>query len=249
MNGPKVEIAALEKSGYLLEPLENPSVLGQAAADVGSEMTSDNPRGVPHERGEPDNQQERLVTAGWITGFVDGEGCFSIGLVRQPDRKTRKGYRTGYQVSHDFRVTQGAKSLPSLQELRTFFGVGEIYPNRRRDNRREHLYAYSVHKRRDLLEVIIPFFQRNELRTAKRTDFEKFAHCVQLMSIGRHLTRDGLVDILEIAQTMNRQVSRTAVIRILRGHTPDLREAEGRYGPICVATHRDARRPLKRQFG
>jgi hypothetical protein len=28
-----------------------------------------------------DNQQERLI--GWITGFVDGEGCFSIGFVKQ----------------------------------------------------------------------------------------------------------------------------------------------------------------------
>ena len=30
-----------------------------------------------------DNQQERLVKIGWITGFVDGEGCFSIHVVRQ----------------------------------------------------------------------------------------------------------------------------------------------------------------------
>jgi hypothetical protein len=25
-----------------------------------------------------DNQQERLRTVGWIVGFVDGEGCFSV---------------------------------------------------------------------------------------------------------------------------------------------------------------------------
>jgi hypothetical protein len=43
-----------------------------------------------------DNQQERLIQLGWVIGFVDGEGCFSIGFIRQPDRKSRKGYRTGY---------------------------------------------------------------------------------------------------------------------------------------------------------
>ena len=33
-----------------------------------------------------DNQQERLIKIGWITGLIDGEGCFSINLIRQPHR-------------------------------------------------------------------------------------------------------------------------------------------------------------------
>ena len=38
-----------------------------------------------------DNQQESLIELrGWVIGFVDGEGCFSIGFVRQPDRTERK---------------------------------------------------------------------------------------------------------------------------------------------------------------
>jgi LAGLIDADG endonuclease len=55
-----------------------------------------------------ENQQERLIQLGWVIGFVDGEGCFSIGFVRQPDRATRRGYKTGYQVSHEFAVTQAS---------------------------------------------------------------------------------------------------------------------------------------------
>lgn len=42
-----------------------------------------------------DNQQERLIKRGWVIGFVDGEGCFSIGFVHQEDGPGRKGYRTG----------------------------------------------------------------------------------------------------------------------------------------------------------
>jgi hypothetical protein len=54
-----------------------------------------------------ENQQERLSEfRGWVIGFVDGEGCFSIGFVRQPSRPKRKGYTTGYQVFHRFVVTQ-----------------------------------------------------------------------------------------------------------------------------------------------
>ena len=29
-----------------------------------------------------DNQQERLKMIGWIVGFVDGEGCFSISVFK-----------------------------------------------------------------------------------------------------------------------------------------------------------------------
>ena len=40
-----------------------------------------------------ENQQERLTEfRGWVIGFVDGEGCFSIGFVRQSSRAGRVGY-------------------------------------------------------------------------------------------------------------------------------------------------------------
>jgi LAGLIDADG endonuclease len=113
-------------------------------------MRSDNPVGA-------ENQQERLITLGWVIGLVDGEGCFSVGFIRQPDRKSRRGYRTGYQVAHEFAVTQGESSLACLRDLGEFFGVGMLVPNRRYDDHREHLYRYVVRRRSDLLERIIPF--------------------------------------------------------------------------------------------
>src|SRR5206468_6153970 len=65
-----------------------------------------------------ENQQERLIEfRGWVVGFVDGEGCFSIGFVRQQRRADRSGYRTGYQVTQEFVVTQGERSLACLHEL------------------------------------------------------------------------------------------------------------------------------------
>ncbi len=53
-----------------------------------------------------ENQQERLIKIGWITGYVDGEGCFSINLIRQPHRLGRRGYKTGFQVAHEFARTE-----------------------------------------------------------------------------------------------------------------------------------------------
>ena len=172
-----------------------------------------------------ENQQERPIEFhGWVVGFVDGEGCFSIGFVRQPDRTNRRGYKTGYQVSHRFVVTQGVKSIACLERLRSFFGVGRIFINRRHDNHREDLAQFIVERRDDLLEVIIPFFRSYAMLSSKQRDFEKFAACVELISAGRHLTPDGLIEIAEIAETMNHRKPRHELIGILRGHTPDIRD-------------------------
>jgi LAGLIDADG endonuclease len=172
-----------------------------------------------------ENQQERLIEfRGWVIGFVDGEGCFSIGFVRQPSRPNRKGYATGFQVSHEFAVTQGASGAECLRDLRDFFGVGQVLANKRYDNHREHLYRYVVRKRSELLGTIIPFFQLHPMRSPKQQNFQKFARCVELMATGRHLSAEGLIEIAEIAETMNRKKPRHELIRILRDHTPDVRD-------------------------
>ncbi len=172
-----------------------------------------------------DNQQERLIKLGWVIGFIDGEGCFSISFVKQSDReeknRIRRGYKSGYQVFHEFAVTQGAKSLQSLKKLKSFFGVGEIYINKRYDNHKEHLYRFVVRKREELLNVIIPFFQENPLQTYKRKDFEKFAKCLELMKDGEHLKFSGIQKIAEITSGMNQQKSRKSLIKILRDYTPN----------------------------
>ena len=180
-------------------------------------MGSDNPNGA-------ENQQERLIQLGWVIGFVDGEGCFSIGFVHQNGGRDRTGYRTGYQVSHEFAVTQGAQSVSCLQELVGFFGVGQVLGNKRYDNHREHLYRFVVRRRTELIETIIPFFRRHPMRTSKQRNFEKFAECVELIDAGHHLSFEGLADVAEIAQTMNRQKPRSELIRILRGHTPNVQD-------------------------
>jgi len=173
-----------------------------------------------------DNQQERLI--GWILGFVDGEGCFSINFTKQPDRqevkRIRRGYKTGYQISHNFAVSQGERSLPALEKIKNFFGVGQIYVNRRHDNHKEDMYNYKVANRGDLLRVIIPFFEKNPLWTSKQKDFMIFAECVRLMQQDQHLILDGMIRIARLTQAMNHKKSRDKLIGILRDYTPNFQQ-------------------------
>ena len=105
--------------------------------------------------------------------------------------------------------------------MQRFFDVGRLHCNRRYDNHKEHLYQYVVCKRSDLFETIIPFFQRFQLANIEQRDFEKFVRCMRVIQTGAHLTRGGLLEIVEIMQTMNHCKPRTEMIRILRDYTPN----------------------------
>jgi hypothetical protein len=155
-------------------------------------MDSDNPFGA-------DNQQERPGIEQWVVGFVDGEGCFSISVVRN------RGCRLGWQVQHEFSVSQAASSHSALELLGRQFGCGKIIENTRRDNHREPLLRFSVKRRMDLVERIIPFFEEHPLVTTKAEDFMKFAAVVRAMELGEHLREEGLARIARTTETMNRR--------------------------------------------
>jgi hypothetical protein len=91
-----------------------------------------------------DDQQERLKTEGWIAGFIDGEGCFCVSVHKSPSMKI------GWQVVPELVVTQGERSLHSLEALQEFFECGRIFVNRRYDNHKENLYRYCVRSLKDL---------------------------------------------------------------------------------------------------
>src|SRR6202012_5358814 len=143
-------------------------------------MSSDNPFGA-------DNQQERLWYCGWITGFVDGEGCFSCPVFRN------RVMTLGWQVQPTFVVVQSASSREVLEDLARFFGYGKVYANRRRDNHREDLYRYYVGRFADLRDIIVPFFQEHPLQTSKKVNFTKFAKVLRLIEERKHLTISGLI--------------------------------------------------------
>jgi hypothetical protein len=155
-------------------------------------MSSENPSGA-------DNQQERPVTAQWVVGFVDGEGCFSVPIFRN------RTCRLGWQVQPSFTVVQAERSVGAMHLLEQFFGCGHVGRNDRHDNHREPLYYFVVKRLPDLSDCVIPFFEANPLVTAKQADFAKFATIVHMMNQRIHLSVDGMTQIATIAPTMNRQ--------------------------------------------
>lgn len=146
-----------------------------------------------------DNQQERLKFIGWVVGFIDGEGCFSVSIQKSPNTKL------GWQVFPEFVVTQGEKSLDSLKNIKDYFGCGNIFVNKRYDNHNENLYRYCVRSIKDLKEKVIPFFTQNKLHTAKKYDFEIFMRIMKMIEKDKHLSMSGIRQIANLSQRMNRK--------------------------------------------
>jgi hypothetical protein len=119
----------------------------------------------------------------------------------------------------EFVVTQGERSVSSLELLQSFFGCGSIYRNVRRDNHREDVLRWCVRRKADLEERVIPFLEEVPLRTAKADDLEKFSQVLALMRSGRHLALDGIAEIASIVEQMN-QRKQSTFLRILRDCTP-----------------------------
>ena len=149
-----------------------------------------------------DNQQERLKIAGWISGFTDGEGCFTISVIKNPTT------RFGKQIFPEFVITQGEKSLDVLYKIKKYFNCGSIVLNKRYDNHNEHLYRYCVRSISELQNKIIPFFEEYQLQTYKRNDFKIFKKIIELMIRKEHLIKSGWNRILKFASKTNRKKKR-----------------------------------------
>ncbi len=194
-----------------------PTVLVHCHTRLGQcDMGSDNPIGA-------DNQQETTSTkvrldARWVVGFVDGEGCFSVSIHKNPHvRQTR-----GWQLQAAFQVYQHERYRPVLEGFVDFFGCGRIS----RKGPSSSVLTYSVWALRDLDERVIPFFERNPLHV-KDQDFHRFADIVGRLRRKDHFTDSGFEHIVRTAFAMNqdgKQRART-LDEILLGSSETTRQA------------------------
>lgn len=128
----------------------------------------------------------------YITGFVDGEGCFSISFSK------RAKLKTGIEVRPSFCLAQNQRSLQILKDIHQYFGCGAI-----RFSKSDRMYKYEVRSIKDLQNVIIPHFKKYPLRTSKAQDFEIFRKVCDLISKSHHLNLEYLKQIIHDSYFMN----------------------------------------------
>jgi hypothetical protein len=143
----------------------------------------------------------------WVAGFVDGEGTFYIGINKN------ETMAVGYQVLPEFRIVQHQKDIRVLYALKDFFGAGVVRVNH--DTR----FELRIRSLDHLKKIIIPFFEKHELKTQKKFDYIKFKKIIALMEKGEHLNEIGLCKIIGISTKMNRQnkIKAEEILKLLKG--------------------------------
>jgi hypothetical protein len=128
----------------------------------------------------------------YISGYVDGEGCFTVSI------SPRAKLRVGWEVRPSLSVSQNGDRAEVLRLVQSYFGCGTIRPDRS-----DKTLKWETRRLEHLLERVVPHFERYPLLSGKRLDFERFAAVCRLMADGAHRNRAGLIRIVVLAWAMN----------------------------------------------
>lgn len=132
----------------------------------------------------------------WVTGFADAESCFSL---KTSKRSTSK---SGWKVTPEFRIELHSRDIILLRKIKDYFGIGVI--SERLDR---NAIVYSVQSVRDILNVIIPHFDKYPLITQKRADYLLFKQAINLLNLKVQSEIEGIYEIMAIKASMNTGLS------------------------------------------
>ena len=141
------------------------------------------------------------IDPNYIVGLTDGEGSFTA-YVKNPDVSKEVKRRT--KVEPRFYIKLIEKDKKILYELKKFFGCGNVYFQKDKRANHQDCYRYEVANRKDLEQIIIPFFKSNSLRLrSKSCDFEIFCKIMKMVMNNDHLEDAGLRKIFKLKQKMH----------------------------------------------
>ena len=137
----------------------------------------------------PQNEREFLA---YVSGYVDGEGCFTVSISR------RSKMKSGWELRPSFSVSQNHDRASLLYMMMEYFDCGTIRPDRS-----DQTLKYEVRSLNDLVRHIIPHFEEYPLLSEKQEAFRRFRRLVLEMKLGNHLLLDLLPDMLLRATQIN----------------------------------------------
>lgn len=138
------------------------------------------------------SQKENLkLDPDFVSGFIDGEGSFSVTFIRD------KSYKSGWQIKTSFSIGLHKKDLAILEKIKLFFGVGGI------SSKGANGIQFYVNSPKDLL-IIENHLEKFPLLTQKQVDFILFKNIMEFIRRKEHLTKEGLNEIVSWKAAMNK---------------------------------------------
>src|SRR4029077_5701290 len=115
----------------------------------------------------------REFLSAYISGYVDGEGCFTVSI------SPRAKLLVGWEVRPSFSVSQNGDRAEVLHVIQAYFGCGSIRPDRS-----DKTLKWETRRLDDLVDRMIPHFEAYPLLSGKRHDFERFPSVSRLGGAG-----------------------------------------------------------------
>jgi LAGLIDADG endonuclease len=134
----------------------------------------------------------REFLSAYISGYVDGEGCFTVSIA------PRATLLVGWEVRPSLSVSQNGDRAEVLRLIESYFECGSIRPDRS-----DKTLKWETRRLHDLVERVLPHFESYPLLSGKRLDYVRFASVCRLMADGAHRTTSGLAHVVELAAGMN----------------------------------------------
>jgi len=116
----------------------------------------------------------------YVSGLVDGEGCFVLGF-RRDKRYERKGQPEYYYWNVAFAILLRSDDCELLEKVRNTLGCGSVSVS-------ETAAQYRVYGIEDLKKKVVPFFTENRIYGKKGKDFALWAEAVGIL-YDKHIRR------------------------------------------------------------
>lgn len=129
----------------------------------------------------------------WVAGFTSGEGCFFLSVYKDSNMKL------GHRIGIGFQLTQHIRDKQLLTLFERYFECGKYYISK--DGRHGDYIVSNISK---LAEKIIPFFRQYKIIGIKELDFLSWCEAIELVIAKKHLTPEGLAQVREIKESMNK---------------------------------------------
>jgi hypothetical protein len=107
----------------------------------------------------------------YLSGYVDGEGCFTVSISPRPT------LLVGWEVRPSLSVSQNSDRNEVLLLLQKYFGCGTLRPDRS-----DKTLKWEVRNLSLLVSRIIPHFEIYPLLSGKCCDFQFFADICRRMT-------------------------------------------------------------------
>jgi hypothetical protein len=146
------------------------------------------------------NKKSINLTPEWIQAFIDGEGSFQCGIGYHKNRD-----KNILKITNTLEIAQNSHDIKLLEYIKLYFDQGYLKPKYDITSLESSIKVRSVSRYVTYSsDKLINFIEQYPMYTNKHLDYLDWKKLIDLKSKGTHLTKEGVLDMMEIKKGMNK---------------------------------------------